>query len=412
MRIVIAPDSFKGSLSAADAAAALARGMAAVFPRARIMLKPVADGGEGTVEALVTATGGRFVDTEATGPDGRPVRARWGILGDGVTAVVEVAAASGLVLVPRGRRNPLTATSRGTGELIRAALDAGCRRIIVGLGGSATNDGGAGMARALGARFLDAAGRELPPGGAALSGLDRIDVSGLDPRLAETEIIGATDVTSPLLGPAGASAVFGPQKGASPEDVLRLEAALTRYADVLEKQLREDWPLPVKGLIAADSPEPEQSKTAAGPDLRHVPGAGAAGGLGVGLMAFCGATLRPGAPVVFEAIGLEADIKHASLVITGEGKLDGQTAFGKAPMAVAQLAKKHGKPVVAVAGTLGGDVERLHELGIDAVMATAPGPIPWKTSLQQAPRLLEETGRRLARLLRVGMILQGREDVP
>lgn len=389
MRIVIAPDSFKGSLSAAGVAAALRRGIADVWAEVEIVCTPVADGGEGTVEALVTATSGRFVETRVTGPTGRPVPARWGILGDGETAVIEVAAASGLVLAPPGERNPLTATSRGTGELVRAALDAGCRRIIVGLGGSATNDGGAGMAQALGARFFDRAGRELPPGGAALANLARIDVSGLDPRLAGVEVIGATDVTNPLLGPTGASAVFGPQKGASPADVRTLEAALTRWAEILEDQLNL---------------EPAR--------VRDMPGAGAAGGLGAGLAAFCGATLRAGADVVFEAVALERHVKDAALVITGEGKLDEQTAFGKAPAAVARLAKRYGKPVIAVAGALGPGAEQLHALGVDAVISTAPGPIDLRTSEQRAPELLEDTGRRLARLLRVGMSLHSREGQP
>lgn len=377
MRIVIAPDSFKGSLSAAAVAEALAAGFARVWPDAAIVRKPVADGGEGTVEALVTATGGRFVETEATGPLGRRVRARWGVLGDGATAVVEVAAASGLELLTPAQRNPLRATSRGTGELIRAALDAGCRRIIVGLGGSAVNDGGAGMARALGARLLDSEGAELPDGAAPLASLARIDTSGLDPRLAETEIIGATDVTNPLLGHAGASAMFGPQKGASPDDVERLEAALAHYADIVARET--------------------------GRDVRHVPGAGAAGGLGAALLAFCGASLRSGADVVLSAVGLEEAIRDATLVVTGEGKLDRQTAFGKAPLAVARLAKRHGKPVVAVAGILGDGVEKLYAMGIDAAISIAPGPITFHRSRREARRLLRDTGERLARLLQVGL---------
>lgn len=390
MRFVVAPDSFKGSLSATRVAEALARGIASVFADADIICRPVADGGEGTVEALVTATSGRFLETVVTGPLGAPVNARWGILGDQTTAVIEVAAASGLMLVPPKARNPLTATSRGTGELIRAALDEGCSRIIVGLGGSATNDGGAGMARALGVRLLDEAGRDLPSGGAALAHLDTIDASGLDPRLADVEIIGAVDVTNPLLGPTGATAVFGPQKGASAAEVRQLEAALTRYADVL-----------------AGHQERTPSE-----NVRDVPGAGAAGGLGAGLLAFCGATLRPGADVVFEAIGLEHAIRYATVVITGEGKLDGQTAYGKAPLAVARLAKRFDKPVIAVAGILGAGAETLYDLGIDAAIAIAPGPIDIRTSRKQASLLLHDTGRRLARLLRVGMLLQNLEGRP
>lgn len=377
MRIVIAPNSFKGSLEAAAVAEALAAGIAVVWPHAHIVCKPVADGGDGTVDAMVNATGGRFVVTKVAGPLGDPVQARWGVLGDGETAVVEVAAASGLALVPPERRNPLVATSRGTGELIRAALDAGCRRIIVGLGGSATNDGGAGMAQALGARLLDAAGNELPAGGAALAALDCIDWSGLDPRLREAEIIGATDVTNPLLGPTGASAMFGPQKGASPDDVDKLEAALARYADVLARQ---------RGL-----------------NVQDVPGAGAAGGLGAGLLAFCGASLRSGAEVVLEAVGLEEAVREAALVVTGEGRLDRQTIFGKAPLAVARLAKRFAKPVIAVAGALGDGVEELYNMGIDAAIAIAPGPISLERSRREAPRLLRDAGERLARLVNIGM---------
>lgn len=388
MRFVVAPDSFKGSLSAAEVAEALARGISEVFPDADVVCKPVADGGEGTVDALVAATSGQFIETTVTGPLGTPVRARWGILGDQATAVIEVAAASGITLVPPGQRNPLVTTSRGTGELIRAALDAGCKRIIVGLGGSATNDGGAGMAQALGARLLDEAGRDLAPGGAALARLASIDAGGLDPRLAEVEIVGASDVTNPLLGPTGASTVFGPQKGASAADVKQLEAALTRYADVLTETATPGSP----------------------GDVRDAPGAGAAGGIGAGLLAFCGAALRPGADVVFEAIGLEDAVRCATVVITGEGKLDGQTAYGKAPLAVARLAKRYGKPVIAVAGILGAGAEKLYELGLDAAIAIAPGPIDIHTSRRQAPRLLQDAGRRLARLLRVGMFVHERED--
>lgn len=382
MRIVIAPDSFKGSLSATAVAEALADGIAAVWPDADIVQQPVADGGEGTVDALVTATAGRFIVTEVTGPLGEPVLARWGILGDGTTAVIEVAAASGIVLVPPKQRNPLHTTSRGTGELMRAALDAGCERIIVGLGGSATNDGGAGLAQALGARLLDEAGDDLPPGGAALARLAHVDVGGLDRRLAGVEVIAATDVTNPLLGPTGASAVFGPQKGASPDDVQLLEAALTRYADILAQQVGRG-------------------------DVRDAPGAGAAGGIGAGMLAFCGATLRSGADVVLEAVGLEELVRKADLVITGEGKLDGQTAYGKAPLAVARVAKRYDKPVIVVAGMLGAGVEKLYDMGIDAAVSIAPGPIHIQASRKHAPRLLRETGARIARLLQIGASMTG-----
>ena len=275
MRVVIAPDSFKGSLSAQAAAEAMARGVETVFPDAELRLVPIADGGEGTVDALVSATGGKLLETQVAGPLGEPVLARWGVLGDGVTAVIEMAAASGLSLVPAARRDPRLTSTRGTGELLRAALDAGLRRLVVGIGGSATSDGGAGMARALGIRFLDPAGRELPEGGAALARLERIDLGGTDPRLAGAEILVACDVDNPLTGPRGAAAVYGPQKGATREAVAALELALERYARV--------------GAIAT------------GRDVASIPGAGAAGGLGAGLLLFTQARLRPGVEIVLEA---------------------------------------------------------------------------------------------------------------
>ena len=279
MRVLVAPDSFKGSAAALAVAQAMARGVRAVFPEAEVLPVPIADGGEGTVEALVVATGGALREATVTGPLGQPVVARWGVLGDGETAVVEMAAASGLPLVPRERRDPRRTTTRGTGELMRAALDAGSRKLVVGIGGSATNDGGTGMARALGARFLGPDGAELPEGGAALARLDRVDLSGLDPRLAGAELLVACDVDNPLTGPRGASAVYGPQKGATPEMVRELDAALCRFA--------------------------ERAREATGRDVAGRPGAGAAGGLGAGLLFFTPARLRPGVEIVLEATGFE-----------------------------------------------------------------------------------------------------------
>lgn len=376
MRIVIAPDSFKGSAPAQVVARALAAGWQREWPETHIDQVPVADGGEGTVDVMVHATGGRFVETVVTGPLGRPVPARFGLLGDGKTAVIEMAAASGLPLVPPEARDPRRTTTRGTGELIRAALDAGARRVIVGIGGSATNDGGAGMAQALGVRFLDAEGRELAPGGAALRRLERIDVSGLDPRIEEAEFVVACDVDNPLYGPRGASYVFGPQKGATPAMAAELDEALAHYADVLRRDL--------------------------GVDVAQVPGAGAAGGLGAGLLAFCRARLRPGAGIVLETVGLERYVRAADLVITGEGRLDGQSARGKAPVAVARLAKRWGKPVIAVAGALADDADALVDVGVDAMMAITPGPMPVEEAMARTEELLEVCGRRLARLVWVG----------
>ena len=382
MRVVIAPDSFKGSATAQQVAAALAAGWHREWPETHIDAVPVADGGEGTVDAMVHATSGRFAEAFVTGPLGEPVTARYGILGDGATAVIEMAAASGLTLVPAHARDPRRTTTRGTGELILAALDAGCRRIIVGIGGSATNDGGAGMAQALGVRLLDEAGNDLPPGGGALRRLARIDVSGLDPRVREAELVVACDVDNPLTGPRGASRVFGPQKGATPDMVDELDAALTHYAAVILRDL--------------------------GLDVTKLPGAGAAGGLGAGLVAFCGATLRPGAAIVLEAVGLERYVRVADLVITGEGRLDGQSAAGKAPVAVARLAKRWGKPVIAVAGALGDDADELATTGIDAAVAITARPMSLEEAMARTEELLEACGRRLARLVRVGLALAGR----
>ena len=381
MRVLIAPDSFKGSLPADAVARALAGGWRREWPGAKVDEVPVADGGEGTVDALVKATGGCFREAVVTGPLGEPVSARYGILGDGKTAVIEMAAASGLPLVPPKARDPRRTTTRGTGELIRAALDTGCRRLIVGLGGSATNDGGAGMLQALGVRLLDETGRELPPGGAALARLSRIDVSGLDPRVQETEFVVACDVDNPLVGPRGASRVFGPQKGATPAMVEELDRALARYAEVIRRDV--------------------------GVDVASAPGAGAAGGLGAALLAFCRAALRPGAGIVLDAVGLERYVKEADLVVTGEGRLDGQSARGKAPVAVARLAKRWSKPVIAVAGALGPGADALASEGIDACIAVTPGPMPFGEAMARAEELLEECGRRLARLVRVGMALAG-----
>jgi glycerate 2-kinase len=349
VRIVVAPDSYKGSLSALGVAEAIERGVRAVFPEAEVAKVPIADGGEGTVDALVVATGGRVEERTVRGPLGEPVRARWGILGAGDTAVIEMAAASGLPLVPKDRRDPRVTTTFGTGELVRAALDAGLRKLVVGVGGSATNDGGAGMARALGVRFLDAAGAELPEGGAALARLARIDLSGLDPRVALAELVVACDVDNPLTGPRGASAVYGPQKGATPELVKELDAALGRYAAV--------------------------ARDATGRDVADRPGAGAAGGLGAGLLFFTPARLRPGVAIVLETTRFDELVRGADLVITGEGRTDFQTAMGKAPVGVAAAAKRHGVPVVCLAGGLGDGADDVLAHGIDALASTVPGPM-------------------------------------
>jgi len=362
MKIVIAPQGFKGNLTALEVARAIEEGVKRIVPDAETVLKPMADGGEGTVQALVDATGGEIMATEVTGPLRERVNARWGILKDKTTAVIEMASASGLPLVPPEKRNPLITTTYGTGELIRAALDHGCQKLIIGIGGSATNDGGAGMAQALGARLLDADGKELPFGGAALARLAHIDISKMDQRLANFQVTLASDVNNPLCGPRGASAIYGPQKGATPEMVKQLDAALSHYADVIKRDLDID--------------------------LRDMPGAGAAGGLGLGLMVFLKAKMVPGIDVVIRATNLMADLKGAQLVITAEGRIDRQSAMGKVPTGVAMAAKKFGATVIALAGEVADDCRVVFDQGIDAVMSIAPGPITLEQSMAQAKKLL------------------------
>ncbi|WP_026852943.1 glycerate kinase [Geothrix fermentans] len=380
MRIIVAPDSFKGSVSALGVAEAMERGIHAVFPEAEVTKVPIADGGEGTVEALVAATGGRLMHSDVRGPLGEPVRAHWGISGDGGTAFIEMASASGLPLVPKDRRDPRITSTFGTGELMKAALDAGLRKLVIGIGGSATNDGGTGMARALGARFLDAEGRDLPEGGAALARLTRIDLSGLDPRLAEASVLVACDVDNPLCGPRGASAVYGPQKGATPEMVRELDAALGVFASV--------------------------AQTATGRDIALLPGAGAAGGLGAGLLFFTPASLRPGVSIVLETTGFEALAQRADLVVTGEGRTDFQTAMGKAPVGVAAVAKRHGVPVVCIAGGLGDGADDVLGHGIDALATTVPQPMTLEDCMGQGAALVEAAAARAFRLVKVGMALR------
>ena len=374
MRIVIAPDSYKGSLSALGVADAMARGVLRVFPEANVCKVPIADGGEGTVEALVAATQGRFFEASVRDPLGKQINAQWGVLGDGKTAVIEMAAASGLPLIAHDARNPLVACSYGTGELIRAALDKGLTKIIIGIGGSATNDGGMGMARALGARFLDQDGKDLPEGGAALAELKTICLKNLDPRLSGTEITVACDVDNPLCGPRGASAVFGPQKGATPAMVKALDAALLHYS--------------VCALQAT------------GRDIALLPGAGAAGGLGAGLMYFTKATLKPGVEMVLEAVRFTELVKEADFVITGEGRTDFQTAYGKAPVGVAKTAKQFDVPVFCISGGLGNGAEDVLSQGIDAVTSICERPMSLEECMKEVGTLVESASARLAMIYR------------
>jgi glycerate 2-kinase len=379
MKIVIAPDSFKESMTAAEVCAAVEAGFRKVFGDADYLHVPVGDGGEGTVQSVADATDGRIVEVQATGPLGDKVDAFYGITGDGKTAVIEMAAASGLHLVPRESRNPLVTTTRGTGELILDALDKKVERIVLGLGGSATNDGGAGMASALGVKFLDVNGEELRPGGEALSELLTIDVSEMDPRLKSVKVDVACDVTNPLTGPLGASAVFGPQKGATPEMVGILDESLKRYAEVVERVL----------FIPVD----------------ELPGAGAAGGLGAGVVAFLDGKLQSGIDLVLDVIGFEEGVRDASLVITGEGRIDSQTVHGKAPVGVAKRAKSVAAdvPVIAIAGSVGPDYEAVFEHGIDAVFSVVNGVVTLEEALANGAVNVEKTAENIARLLKVNL---------
>ncbi|MDT2827045.1 MAG: glycerate kinase family protein [Enterococcus viikkiensis] len=339
---VLAPDSFKESMSAKTACEAMARGIRKVLPEAEIIQVPMADGGEGTVDALVDGSQGTMVDVEVSGPiPSEKVKTYFGLLADKKTAVMEMAKANGIELLSKEKRNPLITSTYGTGEMILAALDQGVEKIIIGIGGSVTNDGGAGMAQALGAHFLDKAGQELAVGGGSLGKLAKIDLSDLDPRVKDTEIIIASDVTNPLVGPKGASQVFGPQKGATKEMVDELDKNLTHYATIIEQDL--------------------------GIDIVDRPGAGAAGGLGAGLLVFTEASMQSGVNIVTELTHLAKKISQADYVFTGEGGMDFQTKFGKAPYGVAKIAKKYDKPVFACAGYIGEQVEVLYEEGMTAI---------------------------------------------
>ncbi len=380
MKIVIAPDSFKESLSALEAANAIERGFKSVFPNAEYIKMPMADGGEGTVQSLVDATNGIIEERIVSGPLGEPVKAFFGLMGDRKTAVIEMAAASGLHLVPMNDRNPLITSTRGTGELISAALDLGVKHLIIGIGGSATNDGGAGMVQALGGKLLDESGNDIGPGGGALAQIRTIDLSGLDDRLKEVQIEVACDVDNPLTGPRGASAIFGPQKGATPELVELLDQNLSHFADVAERTL--------------------------GKSFRDIEGAGAAGGLGASLLAFLNADLKRGIRIVLDAVNFEEVVKDADLVITGEGRIDGQTVYGKTPIGVAKAAKKYGVPVIGIAGSLSLDSEVVHEHGIDALFSIVPGITTLPDAFENAAHYMERTCRNIAASMRTIRTIQ------
>ncbi len=370
MKIIIAPDSYKESLSAMDVAIAIENGFKQVLPNAEYVKLPMADGGEGTVQSLVDATNGTINKHTVTGPLGQSVEGFWGLLGEGDTAVIEMAAASGIHLVAPEQRNPLITTTYGTGELIKAALDQGVKHIIVGIGGSATNDGGIGMAQALGIRLLDNQGQELGYGGGELARLATIDTSKLDPRLAQVRLEVACDVDNPLCGEKGASAVFGPQKGATPDMVAELDNNLAHYAAIIKQQL--------------------------GVDVRDMAGAGAAGGMGAALLGLFDAELRPGIEIVMDAVNLDDIVADADLVITGEGRIDSQTIHGKTPIGVARTAKKHGLPVIGIAGCLSSDCGVVHQHGIDAVFAVVNRSVDLATALAEAAENVEMTARNVA----------------
>ena len=377
MKIVIAPDSFKGSLTALQVAEAMEVGLRRVFPDATIEKVPMADGGEGTVQSLVDATGGEILTAQVMDPLGNTIDAQYGVLGDGVTAVIEMAEASGLTLVPLDKRDPRVTTTYGTGELIRSALAHGCRKLIIGIGGSATNDGGAGMAQALGAKLLTASGEQIKPGGDHLATLNSIDLSELDPRITETETVVACDVNNPLTGEQGASYVYGPQKGATREMIEMLDANLAHFDKILQRDLSKS--------------------------VGNVPGAGAAGGLGAGLMAFVDASLKSGIEIVTEAAQLSKRLADADLVITGEGQINFQTVFGKTPVGVARVAKTHNIPVIAIAGSIADDSDGVYDAGIDAMIDIVPEPMPLETAIENATALTEIAAERAGRMVAAGI---------
>lgn len=372
MKVVIAPDSFKESLTAKQVCDAIQAGLARVWHDAKFVAIPVADGGEGTVQSLVDATQGRHVEVKVMGPQGKRVEAFYGMLGDNQTAVIEMAAASGLHHVPLAQRDPKLTTSFGTGELIRHALDQGVTKLIIGLGGSATNDGGVGMLAALGARFTNADGDPIQLTGGGLRELTHIDLQDFDPRLQNCDILVACDVNNPLCGDKGASAVFGPQKGATPEDVQLLDGALRQFGLLTEK---------VTGKMVLESA-----------------GAGAAGGMGAALLAYTQAILRPGIEIVLETVQLAHQVIDADLVITGEGRIDSQTVHGKTPMGVAKVAKRFDVPVLALCGCTGDNYQAVYQCGIDAVFAAVPRAMSLEDALKESDFNLADLAENVARL--------------
>ncbi|WP_300342796.1 glycerate kinase [Fusobacterium sp.] len=374
MKIILAPDSFKESMTAKEACEVIERGMKKIIPDLECISVPMADGGEGTTQSLVDATGGEFYTQRVLGPLGESVEARFGILGDGKTAILEMAAASGLELVPKEKRDATVTTTYGTGELIKAALDKNVETILIGIGGSATNDGGAGMIQALGGKLLDSCGKEIGFGGGQLSNLCKIDLSNLDKRLEKTKIIVACDVQNPLTGVSGASHIFGKQKGANEEQRELLDKNLKHYAEIIRRDV--------------------------GKDVENIPGAGAAGGLGAGLMAFLSAELKKGIEIVIEYSKLEEKMQGADLVITGEGSIDAQTRFGKTPYGVAMTAKKYGIPVIALAGNVGKDIDVLYEYGFTAIFSILPRVESLEKAILNGKENLQYMSESIARMVK------------
>lgn len=375
MKILVAPDSFKGSLTAMDVAKNIKKGIHNCDSKIDVDLLPMADGGEGTVQSLVDATDGKIIEKEVTGPLGDKVKAFYGLLGDGETAVIEMAAASGLPLVPEGEKNPLKTTTYGTGELIASALDAGAQKIIIGIGGSATNDAGVGMAQALGAEILDKNGEQIDFGGGSLNQIEQIKLDKLDSRLKNIEILAACDVDNPLFGKDGAAYVYAPQKGADPEMVKILDQNLRHFNQIAIKELNKD--------------------------TNKIPGAGAAGGLGAGLVAFLDAELKAGVDIVLDIINFESRLKDVDLVITGEGMLDGQSIYGKTPIGVSRSAAKKNIPVIAIAGTLGEGVEKVLDYGINSYFSIIDRPAELKEIIEESPELLANLSEQIIRTIQI-----------
>ncbi len=376
MKIVIAPDSFKGSNTTIAVANNIEKGFRKVFPDIEVVKIPIADGGEGTVDALVLGAGGVFKEVEVVGPLGEKAIAKYGILDNGV-GVVELAAASGLPMVPDDMRNPLITTSYGTGQVILAAIADGCKKIVIGLGGSATNDGGMGIAQAFGISFKDAQGNELGNGGGELSRLATIDASGINKALEGVEIIVACDVVNTLCGEKGASAIYGPQKGATPEMVEILDNNLAHMAKIIKEQL--------------------------GQDIIDVPGTGAAGGASVPLMVFANAQLKSGIQVVLDVTEIDKHLVDTDFVITGEGRIDGQSIFGKVPVGVGTRVKQFNLPVLAIVGDIGPGAEACYDHGVDAIMSTVNKAMPLKEAMDRSSELMIDASERVARMIKIGI---------